>query len=63
MEDRNQQVQRILQHIERIESELQALRQLVTNLADEDQDLIIVAAEPVVHTHVSPPAPVFSRTC
>jgi hypothetical protein len=63
MDGRNQQIQAILHHIECIEGELGLLRQLVMQLAENnnaemDQDLIIVDAELVVHKAVIQPAPV-----
>jgi hypothetical protein len=52
MDNRNQQVREILLHIDRIETELALLRQAVTRLAGEyediDQDLILVDAELVI---------------
>ena len=52
MDNRNQQIQQIIQHIDRIETELALLRQLVNNLISDndevDQDLILIDAELVV---------------
>ena len=52
MDDRNQQLQSIIHHIDRIETELRSLRQaievLIINHQEEDQDLILVDAELVV---------------
>ena len=39
MDDRNQQIQVILHHIEQIESELGAVRQLVTQLAENSTEI------------------------
>jgi hypothetical protein len=52
MSERDQQLQAILHHIDRIESELRLLRQVIRNLISDDeegdQDLILVEAEPIV---------------
>jgi hypothetical protein len=61
MGERNQQIQAILRHIERIESDLGAVRQLVTQLEENsakiDQDLVIADAELVIHaTTIQPTA-------
>jgi hypothetical protein len=49
MDDRNQELQTILHHIDRIETELRLLRQAVqvvfSQHEGEDQDLILVDAE------------------
>ena len=49
MSDRNQQLQAILHHIDRIETELRLLRQVVGNLISDhkegDPDIILVDAE------------------
>ena len=62
MDERNQQIQAILRHIERIESDLGAGRQLVTQLAENsaeiDRDLVIVDAELVIHATTVQPAAV-----
>jgi hypothetical protein len=65
MDDKNQQIQAILHHIKRIEGELGLLRQLITQLAENndetDQDLIIVDTELVIHKAVVQPAPVVPK--
>jgi hypothetical protein len=52
IDNRNQQIQLILHHISRIETELAILRQLIGHLASNneegDQDLILVDAELVI---------------
>ena len=52
MSKRDQRLQAILHHIDRIESELRLLRQVIRNLISDDeegdQDLILVKAEPIV---------------
>jgi hypothetical protein len=52
MSDRNQQLQAILHHIDRIETELRLLRQVIGDLIDNheerDPDLILVDAELVI---------------
>ena len=52
MSERDQQLPAILHHIDRIESELRLLRQVIRNLISDDeegdQDLILVEAEPIV---------------
>ena len=63
MEDRNQQIQRILHRLKRIETNLEVIRgdlvlQLGENNNKVDQDLVIVDAEPVLHTTNVQPAAV-----
>ena len=52
MTERNQQLQEILHHISRIETELRLLREVVRDLIsdeeEDDQSLILVDAELVV---------------
>ena len=59
MDERNQQLQSIIHHIDHIETELRSLRRAIEVLIDhqeEDQDLILVDAELVVSdTIVDPP--------
>ena len=60
MEERNQQIQHILRHLERIETDLEVVRDLVLQLGENnnetDQDLVIVDAEPVIHAANVQPA-------
>lgn len=62
MNDRKQWIQAILCHNDCIEDELGLLRQLVMQLAENndemDQDLILVDAELAIHEAVAQPAPV-----
>jgi hypothetical protein len=60
MEEQNRQIQHILRRLERIETDLEVIRDLVLQLGEHsnetDQDLVIVDAEPVIHAANVQPA-------
>jgi hypothetical protein len=60
MEEQNRQIQHILRRLERIETDLEVIRDLVLQLGENsnetDQDLVIVDAEPVIHAANVQPA-------